>query len=79
MTEQNDLTQQDPDRRPREELDQEQSMGEPGERGFSLTGMTDDASAVIPPDAADGRATDDGVPIGSADVEADAERTDADR
>ena len=78
MTEHDDVTQQDPDRRPREELDDDQSMGQPGEQGFSLTGMSDDAAAVIPPDASGGESTDDGVPVGRSDVDADAERSGAD-
>lgn len=77
MTEHDDVT-QGSDRPSREELDAEASMGEPQEKGFSLTGMSDDASSVIPPDAAAGEPHDDGVPIGSADVDADAERSGAD-
>jgi hypothetical protein len=77
MTEHDDPTKQDPERRPREELDDNQSMGQPGEQGFSLTGMSEDAAAVIPPDASGGDRTDDGVPVGSSDVDADAERSGA--
>ena len=77
MTERDDVTEQSPDRRPREELDDANSMGQPGEQGFSLTGMSGDAADVIPPDAAGGTPTDDGVPVGSADVDADAERSGA--
>ena len=78
MTHHDPVTQQDPERRPREELDEDASVGEPGEKGFSLTGMTDDASSVVPPDAAGGEPSDDGVPIGRADVDADAQRSGAD-
>ncbi len=78
MTEHDELTEQDPDRRPREELD-DGSMGHPGEQGFSLTGMTEDAAAVTPPEAAGGNESDsDGTPVGRADVDADARRSGAD-
>jgi len=65
------------DRPSREEINADDSMGQPGERGFSLTGMTDDAAAVIPPEASGGQQTDDGTPVGRSDVDADAERSGA--
>ncbi len=77
MTERDDPTQQDPDRRPREELD-DGSMGHPGEQGFSLTGMSEDAAAVVPPEAAGDHTDSDGTPVGSDDVDADARRSGAD-
>lgn len=68
MTEHNDLTEQSPDRKPREELDSE-AMGQPG--------MSDDAAAVVSPEAGGAGTSDDGVPVGSADVDADRERSGA--
>lgn len=76
VSEPGEFMQQDPDRKPREELD-DSSMGQPQEEGFSLTGMSDDAASVVPPEAAGGTSTDDGVPVGSADADADAERSGA--
>lgn len=63
MTEHNELTEQDPDRKPREELEQD-AMAAPGEEGYSLGAPQADS-------------TDDGVPVGTADVEADRERSGA--